>query len=370
MYQESTSGQQLRQLRERSGLSLSALAGRTHYSIGYLSRVETGERALTADVRAAYARALGMSALDSDPLRVAHEWLVSDTPQTVESRAGRRIGRSLVEQLERRVIELRYLDDEIAGKDLAPIVVKELHDSIALANEASYSEANGRRLLTSVGELSQLAGWVASDAGQHRQAQRFYLGGVDAATTAGDRGLAGNLLSSLSYQMSNTGESRNALLLARTAAKGAYDAAPVVRALLWERVAWAAAKSGDAVTAARVLDAVDDIFESRSPGDEEPEWTYWLSRDEVDTMRARCAVELGRPDEAETLLTPVLARYPETSKRESALYWSWLSEAFARAGDTDRATETLDTVKDFARLVNSQRVDDRIEAVERLLTKN
>ena len=337
-----------------------------------VSRWENGKRRLTPRSRELMAKALGVpvEALEEpplDPLRIAHEWLVSESPQVRESRAGRRVGAAFADQLEARVIELRLLDDHLAGKDLAPVVTKELRESTELVKNAAYAEPIGQRLLTSVGELAQLAGWVASDAGQHAKAQTYYLSGVEAATQAGDKGLAGNLLSSLSYQIANTADPADALLLARSAAMGARDTPPAVRALLLERVAWAAARSRDAEAAARILDQVDDVFESRSKDDEEPEWVYWLTRDEVDTMRARCAVELGNPAKAEELLVPVLSRYPDTSNRENALYWSWLSEAYARSGDLEQAHATLDRVRDFAETVNSQRVDDRITAVETLL---
>jgi hypothetical protein len=49
-----------------------------------------------------------------DPLRVAHEWLVSDSPAVVQVRAGRRVGATPAAGLETRVIELRHLDDNLS----------------------------------------------------------------------------------------------------------------------------------------------------------------------------------------------------------------------------------------------------------------
>ncbi|CAM5660496.1 hypothetical protein SAVIM338S_06762 [Streptomyces avidinii] len=49
---------QLRRLRVRRGLSLSDLARRTHYSKGYLSKIETGSKPVTADVARSCDRAL------------------------------------------------------------------------------------------------------------------------------------------------------------------------------------------------------------------------------------------------------------------------------------------------------------------------
>ncbi|MGL5867097.1 MAG: helix-turn-helix domain-containing protein [Dermatophilaceae bacterium] len=52
-------GASLRQAREDAGLSLSAMAARTHFSRGHLANVETGRRTPTPGVVLAYERALG-----------------------------------------------------------------------------------------------------------------------------------------------------------------------------------------------------------------------------------------------------------------------------------------------------------------------
>ncbi|WP_438939821.1 helix-turn-helix domain-containing protein [Catenulispora rubra] len=366
-------GEVLRAGRVAAGLSLDTMAQRAHFSKPHLSNVETGKRLASPEVIAAYAHVLGVPEESltrplPDPLRRAHEWLVSDSPQTIERLSGRRVGAGLAADVETRVIDLRHLDDHVGGEDLAPVVAKELDDTAQLVRGASFTDPVGRRLLTSVGELSQLAGWVASDAGLYDQAARHYLSGVSAANEAGDHPLAANLFSSLSYQMANVGRPADALLLARSAMKGADGATPTTRALLLERVAWSAAKARDAGTAIRVLDQVDDVYENRSSGDADPEWVYWLNRDEISTMRARVMVELGKPSEAEPLLVGVLSRYPAESYREQSLYWSWLAEAYAKAGELDQGRAALGKAADYAARVNSSRTADRLTVVMGLLT--
>ncbi|MQA07927.1 MAG: helix-turn-helix domain-containing protein [Pseudonocardiaceae bacterium] len=365
-------GSNLRAAREAAGVSLSAMAARTHYSKPLLGLLETGKRTISPEHVAAYSRALNVS-IDSlygppdDPLRVAHEWLVADSPVSVHSSAGRRIGARLASELEKRVIELRHLDDIIGGGDLFPLVRRELADAQHVANTATYAEDTGRRLLTIVGELAQLAGWVASDAGQYTEAQRVYLSGVSAAQTAGDRALAGQLLSSLSYQKANVGDPADALLLARSATKGAGQTTPVVRTLLLERVAWASARARDRDGTWRALDAVDEAYEQRSGGVEEPEWVYWMDRKEIDVMAGRCLIELSDPVKAEPLLSAAISGYQSDHAREVALYQTWLAESYARAGVFDAAKDTFKSARNSARGVNSARLDQRIGDVERLL---
>lgn len=356
----------LRAARETAGLSLTRMAQLTHYSKPYLSLIETGKRRPLPEVVTAYEQALGVP-IGSDPVRRAHEWLVSDSPTVVQRRSGRRVGESLADALDARVVELRHLDDVVASTDLLPAVRQELAEAQSLVRTGAYDESVGRRLLTATGELAQLAGWVASDAGRYADAQRLYLGGVDMAQEAGNDSLAAQLFSSLSYQVANVADPRDALLLARTAVKGAREATPVLRTLLLERVAWASAKTRDRDATLRALDAVDDTYEQRSPGIEEPEMVYWLNRAEIDIMAGRCMIELGTPDKAEPLLSAAVASYPEQHSREVALYLSWLAESYARTGALDAARATLDRAKGYADRMPSARTDERIRTVDALI---
>ncbi|MEU1523033.1 helix-turn-helix transcriptional regulator [Nocardia rhamnosiphila] len=372
---EETTGSALRAARVEAGIGLREFARQTHWSAAYLSQVERGQRPVSNEIRQAYVDALGTD-LDvptpptGDPVRIAHEWLLSDPPPVEHMAAGRRVGSSLADEMERRVVELRRLDDAVGGSTLHPIVRCDLDAARAVVRDGSHSPQVRRRLLRVVGELSQLGGWVYADAGRYRQAQRIYLEGVTAATEAGDRPLAGQLLSTLSYQLANVEDPRDAALLARTALRGAAtDAPPVVRALLGERVAWAAAKAGNDEAARRALDLVDDEYDRRQPGDEEPDWTYWLNRDEIDVMRARSAVELGDAATAEALLSPVMERFPAERQREAALYRSWLAEAYARNGQVAAARETLDKVRADAADLGSARLEHRVHEVERVLNE-
>ncbi|MEV4411370.1 helix-turn-helix transcriptional regulator [Catellatospora sp. NPDC049609] len=294
----------LRAAREAAGYSLARMAALTHFSKPYLGLVETGRRTVTVEVIERYEQVLGVTIGTAlDPVRITHEWLIADTSAAAHLRAGRHIGTSLVEALKTRVVALRHLDDTVSSSRLLPVITKELDAATALARDAAYGDAVGRRLFTAVGELAQLAGWVASDAGQYLKAKQLYLSGVSAAEVTGDRVLGAQLLSCLSYQIANVGRRDDALLIARSAVKGATGATPIVRALLLERYSWAAARLRDADTTRGALDAVDDAYEQRSADIREPEWVYWLNRAEADVMAARCAIELGTPAQAEPLLT-------------------------------------------------------------------
>jgi tetratricopeptide (TPR) repeat protein len=148
--------------------------------------------------------------------------------------------------------------------------------------------------------------------------------GVRAAEEAGDRSPAANLLSTMSYSRADTGYTEEAVLMARSA----------------------------------VLEG--------EPG---PAWAYWLTGDELDVMAGRCFTELDQPDRAEHLLLEAIAGYDLSRSREVALYRSWLGEAYAKAGDVDRACDESMKVLDAVEGMNSARVDDRMVVLRRALRR-
>jgi transcriptional regulator with XRE-family HTH domain len=300
---------------------------------------------------------------------LAHEWLAADRPQLTELNAGRRIGDSLVATTEHRVIQLRRADDFMSGRTSHTMVHQELQATTKLLDEAALTEDQTRRLLTVTGELAQLAAWVAADAGLYKQAARYTEGGVLAAHAADNEPLAANIISTLSYQLANTGNPRQAALLARTAYAGArHSATATTKALLLERVAWADAKSGDLVSCERALGQVEENFNHATPEDD-PDWVYWLNREEIDVMAGRCYTELRQPARAEPLLRNATSGYDNTLIRENSLYLSWLAEDYILLNEIDLAAEIATHVLELGSRANSARTDDRLRHLARLLRR-
>ena len=300
---------------------------------------------------------------------LAHEWLAVDKPQLIELNAGRRIGDSLVATTEHRVIQLRRADDFMSGRTSHTLVHQELQATTKLLDEAALTEDQTRRLLTVTGELAQLAAWVAADAGLYKQAARYTEGGVLAAHAADNEPLAANIISTLSYQLANTGNPRQAALLARTAYAGArHSATATTKALLLERVAWADAKSGDLVSCERALGQVEENFNHATPEDD-PDWVYWLNREEIDVMAGRCYTELRQPARAEPLLRNATSSYDNTLIRENSLYLSWLAEDYILLNEIDLAAEIATHVLELGSRANSARTDDRLRHLARLLKR-
>jgi hypothetical protein len=167
--------------------------------------------------------------------------------------------------------------------------------------------------------------------------------------------------------VANTGNPRQAAILARTAYAGArHSATATTKALLLDRVAWADAKSGDLISCERALGQVEENFSQIEPGDG-PEWVYWFNREEIDVMAGRCFTELKQPVRAEPLLRSATSSYDNTLIRENSLYLSWLAEDYILLNEIERAAEIATRVLELASRANSARTDERLRHLAMLL---
>ncbi|GAA2803186.1 helix-turn-helix transcriptional regulator [Saccharopolyspora taberi] len=288
-------------------------------------------------------------------VRVAHHWLVTDSPMSVESpeRGHRRLGTGTVERIDARVRHLRDADDVLPGGELHQIIRSELAATTGMLRGAHYGDATGRRLLAAIAQLCELAGWSTADAGQEVAAENYYLRGIGAAHAAGDQVLAAHLVSSLAYHLAESGHGADAVLLARSALARVRgrELAPAVRALLHARLAWAHAKAGNRAESRAAMDRAQEHHAGRGADDPEPDWVYWLTAEQMDIIVGRCDTALGRPDTARDRIDAAIRKCDPRHAREYALYTTWLAEAHLRAHDTERA---------LALAAQAQRIDASI----------
>jgi transcriptional regulator with XRE-family HTH domain len=287
----------------------------------------------------------------------------SDALTPLPTQTGRRIGMSTIADLSARVHRLRLADDVLAGGDLLQPAFRELDAVTRLYREATCTEHTSRALLAVIGELAQITGWIASDAGRHEQAANVYQLGIRAAREAGDGTLESNLLGSLAYQTANLGNPQEGVTLAHAALDAAGPHAPArARALAWDRLAWAYVQVEEAEPAVRALEEARAALEQHG-GEDEPAYLYWVDASELQIMEARAFTELRRPLRAVPLLTDVLDRYDATHARELALYLSWLVVALADANEPEEAARAAWRMYDLSKDVASDRTGRRHRVV-------
>jgi hypothetical protein len=107
---------------------------------------------------------------------------------------------------------------------------------------------------------------------------------------------------------------------------------------------------------------VDENF-SCGTNDGDPDWLYWLNREEIDVMAGRCYTELRQPARAASLLTNAIARYDNPSVRENSLYLSWLAEDYVQLGEIEHAAGIASDMAALAARTNSARTDTRLRYI-------
>lgn len=368
-------------------MSIRAASRAMSYDPAFLSRVLAGKQLPSPQLAESLDRLLGTGGevvalaarlLDGDatattPTPTLDDFLPEGDPLSLLTvRSPRRVGVGEVTDLQKRVHGLRLADDVLAGGDLIGPALRELRSTVRLYRENTHTAEVGRALLVQIGELAQIAGWIASDAGRHEEAERIYRLGLSAAKQAEDMTLAGNLAGSLAYQMSNTGRENEGLTLAQAALHDAGEDAPgKARALYWDRVAWAHTQAGgreNARAAMRALGEAGEALATQGEGtgsnaDEPPAYLYWVDAGELQVMESRVYTELHRPLRAVPLLRDVLGKYDATHTREMALYLSWLAIALADANEPEEAAGVAERVIRIAADVASERTAERVRVV-------
>lgn len=293
---------------------------------------------------------------------VAASLAITGAASLPESTSGRRVGDGLVCQLRQRTARLRCLDDYLGGADTFQTYVSELNTTTRILKESTYTESTGRGLLSVVAEQAQQAGWAAFDAGDQAEAQRLYKTALTAAQDAEDAPLAGNSLAFLAYQQVSSARPGVEIAAASCETAG-QDAPPTVRALLFERRAWAHAKAGETHATEHALAMAEAALNSGSNGDAEPDWSSWVDRRELKIMAGRCWTELHRPLRAVPVLEEALAQFDDNHARDKALYLSWLANAYLDAGEIEQSAEVIGRAMTLAQGVGSVRPQQRTTAL-------
>lgn len=292
----------------------------------------------------------------------ATDWLINTTDASPSRTHGDPMVPQMADALDARINDLRRMDDGGGGAIVLDWASHDLRWAVQLVRRGAYDALLGARLYAIVAQLAQLTGWLAFDAGRHREAQWYWFIGLRAAHTAGDRGIGASIVSCLSYQC--TWKRRpEAAVLAKIARSGARDvASPVVHALLATRQARAHAMLGEKDACARALDDAARQT-AMSPHNADPAWAYWVTPAVLAADAGRAWLDLGDRARAEKHLVEGIRLFGSTQPRNRALHQASLAQARLEAGDVDGAHHAATTAIDLAATVPSIRTRTRLRAL-------
>jgi tetratricopeptide (TPR) repeat protein len=293
----------------------------------------------------------------------AHNWLIAEPAlaAAASGRGGRTVTSAMVERLERRIDELRHLDDEMGSASLHGVAVAELRLIHGLLDDGSYTEQVGRRLAGCAADLGRLSAWLAVDSGRQAAAGRLFLAALRAAADSGDALLGANCLGFMAIQAYTYGDPRDAVTLANTGlAALRHRPEPTVEAILHTRAARAYAHLGQASEAQSSMGRAFDRL-ADGPGPDQPTWAYWITAPELHMAAASSYADVGKPALALREFDAAAGYDDGTYVRTGALYQARIAAAQLEDGNVEAACDTGQQALELLSAVASSRAADQVK---------
>lgn len=386
------SGRMLRELRERAGLGLRAVARARHLSDSHLSRVERGEREVTPSVVAAYSSALRrpvdatlISELlggSDDAERRAFGVEVRTIAAGGASEHGTallaeeaaflappaRVGPADIAHVEQAATLVRALDLRHGGEQAGQMAYQLLRWAGRM-REAPMSAGEQHRLQAAIGVLAAWAGWAVFDTGRHTAARALFRLALEAAVQADEPDLRAHVLVDIAAQQSQLGHPADALKVVRLA-DGDERVCPAVQCMVHGVRARAYATLGDRDRCIREIGRAEDaaaLVEPRTV----PAWLGGWEPAHVEAVCGHAYAQLAHTRGGFTDLAEAHKRLEAAANdlaaagrwRAAALCLVRLAGAHQRGGNPDEAAAWTGQAQRAAAGLGSARVGRALAAV-------
>jgi transcriptional regulator with XRE-family HTH domain len=344
-------GQNLRAARAAAGMSLAALAHRTHYSKALLGHLETGRRPVKPDHLTAYAQALDVP--------VSRLYTGSESGLTVDRSNGLRLDPAApldgdyVESLRMRIRMLVDLDFQFGGdqpSDIALRLFRSVHRKVGVVPCAPGIE---RDLHAAVGELGEVTAWLLYDAGKHDLVRTTNLEALQLLRLAGDRSIELLTLQNMALHAGDLGRPVESLNLARMVLETA-KLSPRLKAMFRTREARALAQLHDTTSAEQTFRQARSLYLD-GVRDDDPAWAWWINDQELAWHDAMIRADSSDWSAAVDALQESLVLTPGREVRRRYNHLANLFYAQTRAEAWHDARETMERVAPFVEEVRSAR---------------
>ncbi|WP_217245705.1 transcriptional regulator [Streptomyces sp. AC602_WCS936] len=266
---------------------------------------------------------------------LAASW--ADAPAAFASALnGDRVTDTMVSTIEQRVSTLRALDDQLGGARLLEQARGDLALVTGLLSTGRYSDRIRVRLYALAARVSHLTGWMAYDAGLRSVGQRYYVGALRSARTAGDDAFGAFILAEMGVHVSEAGRTVERVALISTAIDNApHSLSPRTQSFLHLHKAEALSRDGDHRRAGTTLNQAASMWE-RHTTEENPDWLDWFNEAQLKSTEGKVLLRSGHVQRATGSLELSVA---SAAPRDRAVRSSRLAEARLAGGDLDGALD-------------------------------
>jgi tetratricopeptide (TPR) repeat protein len=215
----------------------------------------------------------------------------------------------------------RTADLQAGGGHLYASVVRYLQTDMAPRLFGTDAGADDPALFTAAAALTEMAGWMAHDAGRNASARRHFGRALALSQVGRDQQLTAHVLGSMSHLASHLGEADEAIALAQQG-QAVLRAAPdnpalEGRMLALEARGFAAKDPADPAECARLLLRAEHALED-APAAATSIWVSHFDEGSLASEAARCLRQLGDLDQARRQAERIISLRPSYRTRSRA----------------------------------------------------
>jgi hypothetical protein len=398
-------GAELRRRRIAAGLTLGGFAKAVHYSKGYLSKIETGDKPAGPDLARRCDAELGangeLAALvpprrpPADPPSGGTEhnndvWMMQMDPDgswrfapvnrralitgvaSAVGLAAIRSRPSVPARQDGTLAAFRAMFDHHRqlGQVASPGVV--LPPLIAQTNSVrscalAASGADRVQLFALAARYAEYTGWMAQESGDDHAAEWWTRLAVDLAAAGGDGTMAAYAQVRRALITLYRDDAMQTVALAQRAAAGPGVPARI-RGLAAQRQAQGHALAGQELECRRALDRAAELL-AGAPRSAQPVIGWATATDPVTLVTGWCLHDLGKGRRSAEVLGAGLARIPPQAHRNQARFGARMALALAADGEIDQACQVAHSVLDHAELVDSATIRVDLGRLVRTLSR-
>lgn len=262
----------------------------------------------------------------------------------------------------------RAADRQVGGGHLYATVVKYLNTEVGPRLFGAESGADSQLVFTAAAALTEMAGWMAHDAGRDQAAWQHFARSLDLVKIGGDRQLGVHVLGSMSHLAHHVGKPADAIALARRGRERLSGGPPQpeleARLLAMQARGFAALRRADECT--KLLHEAERVL--RLPHAEQP--SPWVSRFDEGSLAseaARCLRQLGDLSEAQRQAERIISLRPGSRTRSRAFGQLILVTVLIAQGKPDEACAVAQEILDATQQLGSYLVIQQLLDLKQLL---
>lgn len=262
----------------------------------------------------------------------------------------------------------RAADRQVGGGHLYGNVVKYLRTDVAPALFEVDGGGDGKDAFAAASALTEMAGWMAHDAGRDEAAERHFDRSLSFAKVGGDRQLGAHVLASMSHLADHRHKPSEVIRLAQRGrhllARGPRQPELEARVLAMEACGFAALRRASECTKL-LLEAERTL--TADPGIERSHWTSAFDEGSLANVMARCLSRLGDLTEARRQAERIIHLRSGSGTRSRAFGQLILVTILMAQAKPDEACALASEVLDSTRQLGSYLVIQQLMDLRKLL---